>query len=266
MTNTYETKFETLKRRLRSLESAVVAFSGGVDSSVLVAVAHEALGSRMIAVTADSPSLPRQDRLSAARFCSERGIPHTFVTTLELDDPRYAANPEDRCYFCKKYLMEKLVSLADERGFRFIVEGTNAEDLGGHRPGNKASRELTRVVTPLIEAGFTKDDVRLLARELGLPTADKPSAACLASRVPTGERITAELLARIDQAEESLRALGALQVRVRHHGELARIEVAAGDMELCIGRREDILSMLRELGWKFVTLDLAGYRTGGMRG
>lgn len=264
MTDKFKEKFETLKRRLRSLESAVVAFSGGVDSSVLVALTHRELGSQMIAVTAMSASLPQSDRKSAEQFCASLKIPHVFIETNEFDEPQYTANPENRCYFCKQHLMKRLLLLADERGLKYVVEGTNIEDIEGHRPGRKATKEFERVVTPLIDAGFAKDDVRNLARSMGLPTADKPSAACLASRVPTGEKITADLLLRIDRAEEVLRSLGAAQVRVRHHGDIARIEVSADDFAQCIERRKEIIAKLLDLGWKFITLDLFGYRTGGM--
>ncbi len=266
MTKTFQDKIATLKRRLRSLESAVVAFSGGVDSSVLVSCAKEALGNRMLAVTAISASLPKQDETLVKEFCAQRGIAHLFVETREFDDPAFTSNPDDRCYYCKSHLISRLIEVADEHGFRYVVEGTNASDLLGHRPGYRAKKKFDRVVTPLIEADFSKEDVRILAHELGLSTASKPAAACLASRVPTGQQITPETLARIDAAEDVIRNLGANQVRLRHHGDIARIEVDENDMELCIRHRNSIVSKLLELGWKFITLDLIGYRTGGTRG
>lgn len=265
MTNQINCKIEQLTRRLRSLESAVVAFSGGVDSSVLLAVAREALGERMIAVTAVSPSLPECDRKVVEEFCARHGARHRYVETSEMSDPDYSSNPENRCYFCKMHLLSTLSGIADELGFKYVVEGTNESDLTGHRPGQRASSESERVVTPLIEVGFTKSDVRDAARLLGLATAEKPAAACLASRVPTGVRITSELLRRIDKAEDAIRAVGAKQVRVRHHGDLARIEIGRDDMGSCLERGEEIVERLKELGWKFVTIDLSGYRTGGMR-
>lgn len=259
-------KLDQLGRRLRSLESAVVAFSGGVDSSVLAVACAKALGDRMIAVTAVSPSLPESDRRMVEGFCSAHGIAHEFVKTSEIDDPDYAGNPENRCYHCKRHLMRTLIGLADERGFAYVVEGTNASDLGGHRPGHAASRELDRVVTPLIETGFSKAEVRSAALELGISTAQKPAAACLASRVPTGVAITADLLGRIDRAEEIVRGMGVTQVRVRHHGDTARIEVDGADVGIVVERRDEIASKLEELGWKFVSLDLRGYRTGSLSG
>lgn len=261
--DTFEGKSALLRRRLRETESAVVAFSGGVDSSVLAAAAHEELAHRMIAVTAVSPSLPESDRVFAAQFCAKLGIPHRFVETDEFEDPDFRMNPENRCYYCKHSLYEKLVSVADEIAFKYVLEGTNASDLGGHRPGWRASRENPRVLTLLIETGFTKEDVRQLAREMNLPTADKPSAACLASRVPAGELLTGELMRRIDRAEDILREMGVGQVRVRHNGIIARIEVLPCDFGICIERRGEILEKFAKLGWKKTVMDLKGYQTGG---
>lgn len=266
MADTYDIKIRALRRRFHDLGSAVVAFSGGVDSSVLSVVAHEVLGDRMVAAIAISPSLPARDRVQAESLCRLRGIPLHFVSTCEFDDDTFIKNPNDRCYYCKSYLYKAFSGLADELGFRYIVEGTNASDLDGHRPGHKASRENSRVATPLIDTGFNKDEVRRLAKELGLPTADKPSSACLSSRVPTGTILTPELMSRIDAAEEILRSVGARQVRVRHHGEVARIEVEACDMLHVIKCKDEVVAGLGSLGWKFVSLDLSGYRTGGMHG
>jgi len=266
MTKQIMDKMDRLKRRLRSLESAVVAFSGGVDSSLLAVTAARELGNRSIAVTAVSPSLPESDRRLVEGFCHSHGIAHEFVNTGEMDDPDYASNPENRCYYCKRHLVKALIKFADERGYKYVVEGTNASDLCGHRPGHKASQEEERAVTPLIDCGFTKEEVRRAAAMLGISTANKPAAACLASRVPAGVAITPELLGRIDRAEDLLRGMGVGQVRVRHHADTARIEVDGADVEIVVRNRGEIASALEELGWRHVSLDLRGYRTGSLSG
>jgi len=263
---TYNNKVASIRRRLRELESAVVAFSGGVDSAVLAALAHEELKDNMCAATAISPSIPSRDRLIAIGFCRELKIPHVLVETDEFHDPDYASNPKDRCFYCKQALYTSLGKLAGEKGFRFIVEGTNASDLTGHRPGYKASIAVKNVATPLIDAGMTKDDVRRLARELHLAVAEKPSSACLSSRIPEGVALTPELLKRIDDAEEVIRAAGVSQVRVRHHDDLARIEISPDEFGTFFEHREKIHKSLQKLGYRFVTLDVMGYRTGGAQG
>lgn len=256
----FEDKVLALRRRFREIGSAVVAFSGGVDSSVLVAVAHEELGERMIAVTAISASMPESDIDLAASLCRKMQIPHRFVESLEFDDPDFIKNPDNRCYYCKKNIYNAMTSIADEMGFRHIIEGTNASDLGGHRPGYEASKENGRVATPLIECQFTKDDVRRLAREMNISTADKPSAACLSSRIPTGVSIESDILRRIDSAEDLLRSCGVKQVRVRHLGEVACIEVEPNDFSLCLENRLMLNDKLKAMGWKKISLDLQGYR------
>ncbi len=264
MTNSYEDRVEILGRHLEGLSGAVVAFSGGVDSAVLVSLAHELLGNRMIAATAASPSFPSSDEKLVINFCKEKGIPHRFIKTCEFDDPKFNKNPKNRCYHCKSHLYDGMISLADELNFSVVIEGTNASDLSGHRPGHGASMERSRVATPLVDAALTKEDVRRLARERNLPQADKPAAACLASRIPTGEPLTPEMMRRIDSAEQALRELGVGQVRVRHHGDIARIELDLEDFKLCTHNREKIVEKFTELGWRFITIDLMGYRIGGM--
>jgi len=260
MTKDFNLKVRDLRRRFREYGSAVVALSGGVDSAVLAKVAHEELGDAMVAVTAKSPSVPTHDWKDAHSLCSEHKIPHKTVESDEFEREEFVKNPEDRCYHCKKALYDSLCKVADERG-AVIVEGTNASDLSGHRPGYRASSERENVRTPLIEAGITKAEVRILANELGLgDVADKPASACLSSRIPTGTKLTPEALEQIDRAESAIRAMGIVMVRVRHHGNLARIEVAQEEMGKAIAAREAIHSSLKKVGYKYITIDLKGYR------
>ncbi|MBI4126174.1 MAG: ATP-dependent sacrificial sulfur transferase LarE [Deltaproteobacteria bacterium] len=252
-------KIEVLRRRLRDAESAVVAFSGGVDSAVLSVLAFQELGNRMVAAMGVSPSVPRRDRAFANTFCQQQGIPFREIATNEFEDQRYMSNPANRCYFCKSELYTKFVLLAEELRFRYVFDGTLASDLAGSRPGFQAVKERARVVAPLVEATMTKEDIRAIARDLNLEVADKPNTACLASRLPTFTTVDPDLLRRIDSAEDGLRELGFRQVRVRHHGDVARVEVGREELLTAMCKRTDIERNLVELGWRFVTLDMAGY-------
>jgi uncharacterized protein len=256
-------KLPALRALIRSYGSAIVAFSGGVDSSVVLAIAKQELTDRTFAVTAHSPVYAQRELEAAQQLVQQLGVPHEIIFTRELDDPRYVNNPPNRCFHCKQELFGKLSALAQARGFAVVLDGTNASDMADFRPGMRALRDY-KVKSPLLEVGLTKPEIREIARALGLPTAEKPAMACLASRMPYGSTITIEKLKQVEQAEEFLCTLGLSQVRVRTYDGTARIEVPPEEMARVFEHREAVIAHLKKLGFKYVTLDLAGYRSGSM--
>jgi len=258
-------KYTKLTNILKEMRSALVAFSGGVDSTLLLKVAKDSLGDSVFAVIANSETYPDEEILSAENFANFLNIPYQIINTEELSDERFLCNPKERCYFCKIELFSKLKEIAKLKKMKFVVDGSNVSDKDDFRPGSKAKEELG-VRSPLAEAGFTKDDIRELSKELGLKTWDKPSLACLSSRIPYGTRITKDVLERIGKAEKFIRELGFTNVRVRHHNHIARIEIGKEETQKVFEQDlMDIISKkLESIGYTYITLDLKGFRTGSM--
>ncbi len=260
-----EDKERRLRARLQKLGSVIVAYSGGVDSAYLACVAAGELGERALAVTADSASYPRRHRATALRLAREFNLRHQLIETAELADPGYRANLPDRCYHCKRELFTRLTALARELDYAAVLDGNNADDRGDYRPGRTAARELG-VVSPLDEVGLGKSEIRELSRRLGLPTWDQPASACLSSRIPYHSEVTDEKLRMIEGAEDVLHELGFRVYRVRHHGDLARVELGRDEMPRAVDPdiASKIVRGLKGVGYRYVSLDLQGYRTGSL--
>lgn len=268
---TTQAKLDRLNATLDDLGSVVVAYSGGVDSAFLLLAAHDRLGERAVGLTVVSASLAHSELEDAKTIARQIGVRHVLVDGHETEDPNYLANSPNRCYFCKTETFDLAAEYAAREGFAAVADGTNADDTGDHRPGRQAAREHG-VRSPLLEAGLTKAEIRALSKRAGLPSWNKPALACLASRVPYGTPISVQVLSQVERAEAAVRALGVRQLRVRHHpagpnrrgGDLARIEVEAVDFERLLARRDELVTLLKALGYTYVTLDLAGFRSGSM--
>lgn len=262
---TLDEKSKLLNADLKSLGSLLVAYSGGTDSAFLAYAAHKVLGERMLAVIADSPSLPRKELAAALAFAEQYGIPVQVLQTHELEQPEYARNDAQRCFHCKSELFTQMEEARGQLGFEHLAYGMNMDDRGEFRPGQRAAG-LHGALAPLVNAELSKAEIRLLARDAGLSLADKPASACLSSRIEYGRPVTAENLAQVERAEEALHALGFMRVRVRHHGDLARIEIAREDLAraLTLAMFDAMTDALRSIGFVYITLDTQGYRSGSM--
>jgi TIGR00268 family protein len=258
-------KLIDLQNLISSMDRMAVAFSGGVDSTFLLKLAHEVLGDRVVAVTARSATFPAREYREAVDFVKDAGIKHLVIETEELDIEGFADNPPNRCYLCKRELFQQMIDVAHRNNIRFVADGSNLDDVNDFRPGMKALGELG-IVSPLREAGMTKEDIRILSKKMGLPTWNKPAFACLASRIPYGQKINREKLSMIEQAEQYLLDLGFEQVRVRHHGDIARIEVLPQERHRFTDEKlmDQVDEQFRRIGFAYAALDLKGYRTGSM--
>lgn len=261
--NSLAEKLNTLRANLANYHSAVVAFSGGVDSSYLALAAKEVFGDRLLLVTATSSTYPFFELDESKKIARELAIEQKIIVSEEIDIPGFADNPPDRCYYCKNELFSQIRHIASQEGFEIVCDGSNADDASDFRPGKRALREQG-VISPLLDAGLTKDEIRELSRRSGLSTAGKPSFACLASRFPYGEKITKEKLDRVAQAEHNIRGLEFRQFRVRSHGDIARLEFASDELDRAFGHRENLEIICRGAGFTYTAIDLRGYRTGAM--
>jgi uncharacterized protein len=258
-----QSKLDSIQSILRDLGSVVVAFSGGVDSTLLLKLAHDELGDRCIAASGLSETYAASEMAEAKSLAQELGVEYVLLQTMELTDPRYADNTHQRCFFCKQELYGRLATFATERGIAHVIDGSNADDLDDFRPGLRAARELG-VRSPLQEAGVTKDEIRSISAMFGLRTADKPAVACLSSRFAYGDKITVEKLQRVALAEEGIQALGYRGFRLRHHGDVARLEFPEADLDRAFAQRTEIVEAAKRARYRYVTLDLEGYRSGNM--